>query len=132
MYYATHTELADIQPLKKFVLIKMVVFFTFWQGFLLSILGHFQLIGSREWTTYETKQLASGIQDVIVCIECLPLALAFAISFPARDYMRPGERPATLFENIVNMFDARDLGRDVGELVEDRVRFWPSRYPQQS
>jgi Organic solute transporter Ostalpha len=122
MYRATCHELADIHPLRKFVLIKMVVFFTFWQGFLLSILGHFQLIGSRSFSTYQTKALATSIQDAIICCECLPGALMFAVSFPARDYMRPGEMPGTLFDNIVDMFDVRDIGRDVGELVDDRVR----------
>lgn len=121
MYHATHVELADIKPLRKFILIKMIVFFTFWQGFVLSILGHFKLIGSEQWTTYETKQLASGIQDVVICIELLPAALVFAITFPARDYMLPGEAPGTVWENIVNMFDVRDLGREGYGLVEDQV-----------
>lgn len=121
MYHATHVELAHIKPLRKFILIKMIVFFTFWQGFVLSILGHFKLIGSEQWTTYETKQLASGIQDVIICIELLPAALVFAVTFPAREYMLPGDAPGTVWENIVNMFDVRDLGREGYGLVEDQV-----------
>jgi hypothetical protein len=121
LYHVTHDLLAPIQPLRKFILIKMVVFFTFWQGFLLSILGHFNLIGSEQWTTYPQKQLASGIQDVIICVECLPAALAFAVAFPARDYFLPGEMPGSVMENICNMFDIRDLGRDVGGLVGEEV-----------
>lgn len=122
LYHATHKELESIQPLRKFILIKMVVFFTFWQGFLLSILNQFGLIGKEQWTVYDNKQLASGIQDVIICMECLPAALMFAVAYPAKDYARPGEGPGSFLENIVNMFDVRDLGRDVGALVEEEVR----------
>lgn len=122
MYHATCAELADIHPLRKFILIKMVVFFTFWQGFALSILGHFRLIGSHSFSTYQTKALATSIQDAIICVECLPAALMFAVAFPARDYMRPGELPGSIFTNIKDMFDVRDIGRDVGDLVEDQAR----------
>lgn len=131
MYHATAVELAAIHPLRKFILIKMVVFFTFWQGFLLSILGSFHLIGSRGFTTYQTKALATSVQDGIICFECLPAALMFAVAFPARDYMRPGEQPGTVFDNIVDMFDVRDVGRDVGDLVEARVRTRHPTWPHQ-
>lgn len=92
------------------------------QGFVLSILASFGLLGGNGLATYKTTALATSIQDAIICFECLPAALMFAVAFPARDYMRPGEQPGTLFGNIVDMFDVRDLGRDVGGLVEDRVR----------
>lgn len=104
------------------MIIKLVVFFSFWQGFLLSILGYFNLIGSQGVATYSTRALAGSIQDLLICIECLPAALAFANAFPAKDYMRPGEQPGTIFENIVNMFDVRDIRHDMSELVEDQVR----------
>ena len=62
IYHATHQELAAIHPLRKFILIKMVVFFTFWQGFALSIASYFHLIGSESFSTYETKALATSTQ----------------------------------------------------------------------
>lgn len=122
LYHATHHELEPIKPLRKFILIKMVVFFTFWQGFLLSILGKLNLIGSEQWTVYDNKQLSGGIQDVIICVECLPAALMFAVAYPARDYADSGRGPGTVLENIVSMFDVRDLAGDVGELLEEEVR----------
>jgi hypothetical protein len=121
MYRATATELADIRPLRKFLLIKAVVFFTFWQGFILSILGHLGLIGKNSFTTYQTNALATSVQDALICLECLPAAIIFAHVFPVREYMRPGAFPGTIWDNIVDMFNARDIGRDVSSFVEHQV-----------
>jgi hypothetical protein len=121
MYHATCNELKDIRPLRKFLLIKAVVFFTFWQGFVFSILGRLGLIGKHSFTTYQTDALATSMQDAMICMECLPAALIFAYVFPVREYMRPGEVPGSIWANIVDMFDARDIGRDVGDLVDHQV-----------
>lgn len=42
-YYALHVELADIRPFEKFLCIKLVIFFSWWQGIIIGflvILGH--------------------------------------------------------------------------------------------
>lgn len=122
LYHATHHALEEISPLRKFVTIKMVVFFSFWQGLLLSVLGSLHLIGNREWTTYQYHDLTAGVQSMIVCIECLPAALAFAWAFPPRDYMEPGQAPGSFMANVKSMFDVRDIFTDVAELVDDQVR----------
>jgi hypothetical protein len=132
LYRATATELADIRPLRKFLLIKAVVFFTFWQGFILSILSHLGLIGKNSFTTYQTNALATSFQDALICLECLPAAIIFAHIFPVREYMRPGEFPGTIWDNVVDMFDARDIGRDVGDLVDHQVSDFPLSLSKQS
>ena len=122
LYHATKEEIAAINPLKKFIIIKMVVFFSFWQGFILSILGYLHVFGSsQQWTIYRTKQVAMGIQDLIICVECLPAALCFAWAFPVRDYMECGQALGGVMQNMRNMFDLRDLWDDVGGYVEDQV-----------
>lgn len=43
-YYAFKADLQPIKPLPKFLSIKFVVFFSFWQSFVIAILVHFNTI----------------------------------------------------------------------------------------
>jgi len=74
-------------------------------------------------------QVAGGIQDLIICCECLPAALFFAWAFPVRDYMQSGQALGGLLQNMRNMFDLRDLWDDVGGYVEDQARPSPAPLP---
>ena len=86
-YHETRDVLAPIRPLAKFICIKAIVFFIFWQGILLSILVAFGVIKGT-YTTYEVdpKEIAAGIQDFLICIE---MFIAGTLSHRGRVRARP-------------------------------------------
>ncbi len=47
MYMACHDELAPIRPLSKFIIVKSVVFFSWWQSIAVNILVDAGVIRSR-------------------------------------------------------------------------------------
>lgn len=60
---ACKAELAPIRPLAKFLCIKGVVFFTYWQGIGIAMAQSAGLIKARDkWTTYDTDDVAAGLQ----------------------------------------------------------------------
>jgi len=72
-YYATKNELGPIRPVGKFMAVKAVVFFTWWQSLGISILFQMGLIphyaaidDGKEWTS---EAVAKGLQDYLICIE---------------------------------------------------------------
>eukprot|EP01025_Chloroclados_australasicus_P022112 TRINITY_DN22961_c0_g2_i1.p1 TRINITY_DN22961_c0_g2~~TRINITY_DN22961_c0_g2_i1.p1 ORF type:complete len:433 (-),score=27.78 TRINITY_DN22961_c0_g2_i1:333-1553(-) len=119
-YHATHHELGPIQPLKKFVIIKLVVFASFWQGVALAVLAFMGVIrADNGWESYDTHEVAGSIQDFLICIEMFFAALGHAYAFPVRDYIDPNIPSRGFFANIKDMFDLRDVVVDVQGVVED-------------
>lgn len=88
LFFATKEELRspkDWRPVGKFLCIKGVVFFTFWQGFVLFILRNSGVIGRiGEW---DAHNVANGLQDMLVCIEMLMFAIAHKFTFTHKDYL---------------------------------------------
>mmetsp|Transcript_36863 Transcript_36863/g.85146 ORF Transcript_36863/g.85146 Transcript_36863/m.85146 type:complete len:454 (+) Transcript_36863:204-1565(+) len=104
-YQASKTKLKPIHPLNKFICIKMVVFFTFWQAVVISFFVHVGIINAgevesdtdidqeAEYDAYDTSywttsEIANGINDFIVCVEMLGFAIAHIYVFTPNDYVR--------------------------------------------
>eukprot|EP01025_Chloroclados_australasicus_P041359 TRINITY_DN4377_c0_g2_i1.p1 TRINITY_DN4377_c0_g2~~TRINITY_DN4377_c0_g2_i1.p1 ORF type:complete len:371 (-),score=21.88 TRINITY_DN4377_c0_g2_i1:168-1280(-) len=121
-YHATYVELRPIQPLKKFIIIKLVVFFSFWQGVTIAFLTGIGVIRpSKNWDTYDAQDVASAIQDFLICIEMFFAALGHCWAFPVEDYVDPNLPPRGFFANVRDMFDVRDVVTDVHGVVDDAV-----------
>ena len=78
-YLAAQDLLRPYNPVVKVVLIKGVIFFTFWQGFLLSLLTSCGAI--------ETSEEALEIQNLLICVEMFVASLCTLAAFPHKQYI---------------------------------------------
>ncbi|KAE8651636.1 transmembrane protein 184A [Cucumis sativus] len=77
-YVACKDLLQPFNPVPKFIIIKSVVFLTYWQGVLVFLAAKTQFIKNAEQ--------AAQFQDFIICIEMLIAALGHLYAFPYKEY----------------------------------------------
>ena len=84
-YNATKNELAPIRPVGKFVSVKSIVFFTWWQSLFIGILDQMNLLPSYyDWTN---EDIAKSVQAYLICIEMFVAAIVHTFVFPHTDFM---------------------------------------------
>eukprot|EP01038_Epipyxis_sp_PR26KG_P017202 gene17202-23701_t len=87
-YYATKEELQPWRPVGKFLCVKMVVFFTWWQAIIINIINSASnniIVSNGSWTGNE---IAKGLQDYFICIEMFFASIAFTLAFTYKDYVK--------------------------------------------
>jgi len=102
-YHAVREDLAWCQPFSKFMVIKGVVFMTFWQGLIISIVCNIHQGGRWSVTDNDGNQnpreKAIELQNVLICLEMLFFSIAHVCVFPTdeweegyapREYAKPG------------------------------------------
>ncbi|KAJ8752239.1 hypothetical protein K2173_003875 [Erythroxylum novogranatense] len=77
-YVACKDLLQPFNPVPKFIIIKSVVFLTYWQGVLVFLAAKSGLIKDAEE--------AAQFQDFIICVEMLLAALGHFYAFPYKEY----------------------------------------------
>lgn len=89
-YYATHNELGPIRPVGKFLSVKSLVFFTWWQSVGISILYQMDMIphynDSKTTIDLSPEDVAKGIQDYLICVEMFLAAIVHTLVFPHSEY----------------------------------------------
>jgi len=86
-YHELRGPLQPLKPLGKFLVVKAVVFFSFWQGVIISGLASFGVL--HPTLTYSEDDVAKGLQDFLICIEMAFAAIAHQYFFSYRDFYRP-------------------------------------------
>jgi len=77
-YHTFDKELSPYRPLAKFLCIKGVVFFAFWQSVVLELLCYLKVVHEGHW--YTTEEVSEAIQNLLVCIE-MGLLFTFAHNY---------------------------------------------------
>ncbi|KAI0773041.1 DUF300-domain-containing protein [Trametes elegans] len=90
-YELTKEELKGKKPLAKFLAIKLIVMFTFYQSFVFSALEGRVIKATKYWT--ETN-IADGLNALAICIEMVIFSAFMLHAYSWREYMVPG-RPRT-------------------------------------
>lgn len=83
-YHAAEPVLRPYNPLAKFICVKLVVFFSFWQGIVLSLAVGLGLI--RDVPGFSASEQATGLQDVMICFEMAIAATAHMFVFSYSEY----------------------------------------------
>ncbi|PNF39809.1 Transmembrane protein 184C [Cryptotermes secundus] len=116
-YQANKDELKPMQPIGKFLCIKAVVFFSFFQGVLINILVFTGVISS----TFDTsdsgtiKDISNKLQDFLICIEMFLAAVAHHYSFSYKPYVNTTARQQSCCSAFLAMWDISDVQRDIKE-----------------
>ncbi|KKF97636.1 hypothetical protein CFO_g39 [Ceratocystis platani] len=79
-----HDDLKPFRPVPKFLSVKLIIFASYWQGFLLGILVWLGAIPDISGYTPET--LAAAIQDALICIEMPVFAIVHWYAFSWKDF----------------------------------------------
>nr|GMD02979.1 transmembrane protein 184C [Ipomoea batatas] len=84
-YHVFSKELQPHKPLSKFLCIKGIVFFSFWQGILLDILVAMGIIKSQHFWL-DVEHIQEAIQNVLICVEMVFFALMQQYAFHVAPY----------------------------------------------
>jgi hypothetical protein len=113
-YHAVRKDLKWIRPWPKFLTIKGVVFLTFWQGMMISIIVNLEEKSSSE-ATFE----ANRYQNILICLEMLFFSVTHWCVFPAEEWSLDYSPPATSHAPGIGI---RDFVSDVGFVVKSGRR----------
>ena len=146
LFHATSEELRhpkNWQPLGKFLCVKGVVFFTWWQSlgiFFLRSHGIIDDLGS-----WSGDDVANGLQDYLVCVEMFFFAVAHSFTFTHLEYMPSEEELARGREWYGDpLFDDDGDGDSEGNVyrpltsrtlqtpMDIRDAFWSSTVPNET
>lgn len=116
LYLATEDLLQHFRPLPKFLCIKSVIFFSWWQGVLLGLLVQWDVVTDVD--DFSSDSVATGVQDLLICIEMSVAALAHHLVFSWKefeDYAPDPSRP--LLRNFGDIMDIRDVLSDAKDAL---------------
>mmetsp|Transcript_48148 Transcript_48148/g.92030 ORF Transcript_48148/g.92030 Transcript_48148/m.92030 type:complete len:492 (+) Transcript_48148:682-2157(+) len=80
-YLGAKELLKPFNPVIKFLIVKAVVFLTFWQGMMISFMVMSGAIS--------TSEDAKALQNLLTCVEMVPAAVMMLFAFPHTDYRTP-------------------------------------------
>ncbi|KAI9027283.1 organic solute transporter Ostalpha-domain-containing protein [Phycomyces nitens] len=108
-FYATKKDLVAFRPLPKFLCVKAIIFFSFWQSVIIALMVAGGMIQDEG-----PEHISVAIQDFLICMEMVPAAIAHSFSFSYEDYYDPNVHSARMpiFKAIKDSFGIKDVVMD--------------------
>lgn len=111
-YKGTRHMLKPINPVGKFLTIKAIIFFSFWQSVLIALLVKLGAL-PNSWKKYDMDDVALGLQNFLICIEMLVAAVAHYFVFSHKPFIDPAAAQVPCLASCLCMLDVRDVYGDV-------------------
>ncbi|KAJ7187248.1 DUF300-domain-containing protein [Mycena filopes] len=107
----TKEELAGRRPLAKFLCIKLIVMFTFYQGFMFTALEGRVIKATPYWS--ETN-IANGLNALAICVEMVFFALGMWWAYAPREYnVKPGQKHTSIWRPLWDSINYMDFIREI-------------------
>ncbi|KAJ3168757.1 hypothetical protein HK101_011597 [Irineochytrium annulatum] len=134
-YIVIHHEIDEHKPLWKFIAVKFVVFFSFWQSIVLSLLDSLgALKGNDYWTP---DNLADLIQSFLICLEMAVAAFIHIRAFSHTEFAQPATEDAStgrrtrmrtrVWPAMMDALSPSDILKDIKDAPMEMERYRKSR-----
>jgi len=121
-YMLFKKEMSPYNPGSKVMAVKFVVFMSFWQSIIVSMLAYYgRLTPIPGWSI---DNVASGLQNCILCAEMLIASIWHISAFSYKDFARTNEGKIPLLQGIA------DVANPVDVFEESMESFVPKKKPK--
>jgi hypothetical protein len=110
-YGLTKEELVGRRPLAKFLSIKLIVMFTWYQGFVFSALESYGVIKATEFWT--TSNIVDGLNSLTTTIEMIIFSAWMMWAFPASEYKSKGSGHTGILSPLWDSINYSDFVREI-------------------
>ncbi|KAI0711759.1 organic solute transporter Ostalpha-domain-containing protein [Earliella scabrosa] len=114
-WMCVNDDLKPFRPMPKFLCVKGILFFSFWQSIFISILvagGAITKLGPYT----DSEHISLGLTDTLICFEMPLFAIAHMYAFATRDYVDPDTTFVArmpVFHALRDAFGLKDVVEDV-------------------
>jgi len=99
-------ELQGRRPMAKFLSIKLIVMFTFYQSFVFDALEGRVIHATRYWTA---TNIADGLSALAICIEMVFFSAMMMWAYPSSEYRKEGEPHTSIWRPLWDSINFSDF-----------------------
>eukprot|EP00048_Salpingoeca_helianthica_P006948 m.104717 g.104717 ORF g.104717 m.104717 type:complete len:367 (-) comp14184_c0_seq1:23-1123(-) len=124
-YSATKDLLSPHQPVLKFLIVKSIIFVSFWQSVVIAIIEKADVITSSKDGSIQAGELAVAYQNFLICFEMFFASVLYLYAFPWRPYVVEGRGRLATVSTISRNFRSTLNPTD---MIDDTIRNFSQSY----